>query len=121
MDPAAADLTMADLTPTPPNGQPALPRFRLAPPLWAWVEVEAPYAGLQVEMLLNPPAPLLFDLTAPGGLLRHLPTIIRAWNLDDPAGQPLPADASGVAQLEPDCLSAIWAAYNERYALSKRR
>lgn len=98
------------------------PRFRLASPLYDWVELRDDWAGARLKLWLNPGMGLIVQVTATNqGALLHLHELVQEWNLEDAAGVPLPLSAAGTAQLEPDMVTAILDAWAERRTLSKRR
>ena len=106
------------------NGTPEpapMPRWRAKPPLWRWVEFKDEAAGGRAEMLMNPPNGLLIDMgTSPALGVRRLHEVIRAWNLDDADGQPLPVSRESLDSLEPEVIRAIIDAWNDARGLSKR-
>lgn len=102
------------------NGTAAPIRYRQKPAAWQWVDLKGECAGGKVEVLLNPGLGLLSQLTTTTGICAHLHELIRAWNLEDAQGKPLPVSPAGVALLDTTESSAIMDAWSDARDLSKR-
>lgn len=104
------------------NGTPApVVRYRQKPAAWQWVDLKGDCAGGRVEVLLNPGLGLLAQLTTTAGICAHLHELIRAWNLEDADGKPLPISPVGVGQLDTTESAAIMDAWSDARELSKSR
>src|SRR5690349_10770781 len=99
----------------------ALKVFRIGPRV-ARVELDGEYAGAWADMVLNPGS-AVFDqlavedwqtLDAEGHRFprpefrAHLAPLIRAWNLVDAAGAPLPCTAESLATLDWELVLGLW-------------
>jgi hypothetical protein len=112
-------VTVADLT---ANGTApaAAPRWRIRHPQVKRVELTGEWAGAWADLVLNPPIAVLSDLQhGADGPRWHLHRIIRAWNFEDAAGDPLPVDAAGVGQLDDATVVALLEAWHRARDLSK--
>lgn len=104
------------------NGIPApVVRYRQKPAAWQWVDLKGDCAGGRVEVLLNPGLGLLAQLQTTAGICAHLHELIRAWNLEDAQGKPLPISPVGVGQLDTTESAAIMEAWSDARELSKSR